>query len=100
MSEELVLKIKDSLDITFEDDDYDRKIIGIIEDAIPVLRSLFGMPDDLEFDWTQPSQERSLLKNYCLYALNNVLEQFGDNYRKDIIPVRIKYQVENDKDEE
>lgn len=95
MSEELILKIKDKLDITFNDDDYERKIIGIIEDAIPVLRSLFGMPDDLEFDWTEPGQERTLLKNYCLYDLNNVTEQFKDNYRNDLIQMRIKYETKN-----
>lgn len=96
MSEEVVLKIKDALDITFNDDDYNRKIIGIIEDAIQVLRSLFGMPDDLKFDWTVPGQERMLLKNYCLYALNNVTEQFQDNYRNELIQMRIKYEVQND----
>lgn len=95
MSEELILKIKDKLDITFNDDDYERKIIGIIEDAIPVLRSLFGMPDDLEFDWTEPGQERTLLKNYCLYDFNNVTEQFKDNYRNDLIQMRIKYETKN-----
>lgn len=36
MSEELILKIKDALDITFEDEDFDRKIVGIIEDGIPI----------------------------------------------------------------
>ena len=96
MSEELILKIKDALDITFNDDDYERKIVGIIEDAIPVLRSLFGMPDKLDIDWTEPGQERLLLKNYCLYALNNVTEQFKDNYRNDLIQMRIKYEVQND----
>lgn len=99
MSEELILKIKDALDITFNDDDYERKIIGIIEDAIPILRSLFGMPDELEFDWTEPGQERMLLKNYCLYALNNATEQFKNNYRNDLIQMRIKYEVENDSEE-
>lgn len=100
MSEELILKIKDALDITFDDDDYDRKIVGIIEDAIPALRSLFGMPEDFDFDWTEPGQERSLLKNYCLYVLNNVKEMFLDNYRNDIIQMRIKYEVKNDSSEE
>lgn len=94
MSEELVLKIKDALDITFEDEDFDRKIIGIIEDAIPILRSLFGMPNNLEFDWTMPGQERALLKNYCLYELNHVSEQFKENYRNDLIQMRIKYEVD------
>ncbi len=95
MSEELIKKIKDALDITFNDDDYERKIIGIIEDAIPVLRSLFGMPDELDFDWTEPGQERMLLKNYCLYALNNVTERFKENYQNDLIQMRIKYEVNN-----
>lgn len=93
VNEELLKKIKDALDFTFDDEDTDRKIIGIIEDAIPILRSLFGTPDDEEIDWTIPSQERFLLKNYCLYELNHVSEQFNDNYRNDILQVRRKYEV-------
>lgn len=93
MSEELILKIKDALDITFEDEDFDRKIVGIIEDGIPILRSLFGVEEGEEIDWTKPSQERMLLKNYCLYELNNVSEKFSENYRSEILGVRAKNEV-------
>lgn len=93
MSEELILKIKDALDITFEDEDFDRKIVGIIEDGIPILRSLFGVEESEEIDWTKPSQERMLLKNYCLYELNNVSEKFAENYRSEILGVRAKNEV-------
>ena len=93
MSEELILKIKDALDITFEDEDFGRKIVGIIEDGIPILRSLFGVEEGEEIDWTKPSQERMLLKNYCLYELNNVSEKFSENYRSEILAVRAKNEV-------
>lgn len=93
MSEELILKIKDALDITFEDEDFDRKIVGIIEDGIPILRSLFGVEEGEEIDWIKPSQERMLLKNYCLYELNNVSEKFSENYRSEILAVRAKNEV-------
>ena len=93
MSEELILKIKDALDITFKDEDYDRKIVGIIEDAIPVLRSLFGVEDSEVIDWTEPSTERMLLKNYCLYELNNVSDKFTENYRSEILSVRTRNEV-------
>ena len=93
MSEELILKIKDALDITFEDEDFDRKIVGIIEDGIPILRSLFGVEEGEEVDWTKPGQERMLLKNYCLYELNNVSEKFSENYRSEILAVRAKNEV-------
>ena len=93
MSEEIVLKIKDALDITFSDEDYDRKIVGIIEDAIPVLRSLFGVEDSEVIDWTEPSTERMLLKNYCLYELNNVSDKFTENYRSEILSVRARNEV-------
>lgn len=93
MSEELILKIKDALDITFEDEDFDRKIVGIIEDAIPVLRSLFGVEESEEINWTEPGMERMLLKNYCLYELNNVSDKFTTNYRSEILSVRQKNEV-------
>lgn len=91
MSEELLLKIKDAIDITFEDDDVERKIIGIIEDGIEVLRSIFGAGEDVEIDWTMPGFERMLLKNWCLYELNNVGDKFKENYRSEIIGMQIKY---------
>ena len=94
MSEELILKIKDALDITFEDDDVDRKVIGIIEDAIPILRSLFGCAKGDEIDWCKPGLERMLLKNYCLYELNNVSDKFNEAYRNEIMQVRSTYEVE------
>lgn len=94
LSEELILKIKDALDITFDDEDYDRKIVGIIEDGIPVLRSLFGVEESQDIDWCKPSEERKLLKNYCLYELNNVSDKFTINYQSDIMQVRAKYEVE------
>lgn len=92
MEKELLEKIKESLDITFEDNDFDKKIIGIIEDSIVVLSRLFGV-EEKEIDWTKPGAERKLLKNYCLYELNNVSEQFNDAYRADIMAVRQKYEV-------
>lgn len=93
MSEELILKIKDALDITFEDDDFDRKIIGIIEDGIPILRSLFGCEESDVIDWCEPGKKRMLLKNYCLYELNNVGNTFLENYRNEIIQARSEYEV-------
>ena len=93
MSEELILKIKDALDITFEDEDFNRKIVGIIEDGILILRSLFGVDEGEEIDWTEPSPERKLLKNYCLYELNNVSEKFAENYRSEILAIRAKNEV-------
>lgn len=94
MGEELILKIKDSLDITFDDEDFDRKIIGVIEDGIFVLRSLFGCKESDDINWCEPGLKRMLLKNYCLYALNNVSEKFNDNYRNEIMQVRSEYEVE------
>lgn len=94
MGEELILKIKDSLDITFDDEDFDRKIIGVIEDGIFVLRSLFGCKESDVIDWCEPGLKRMLLKNYCLYDLNNVSEKFNGNYRNEIMQVRSEYEVE------
>lgn len=94
MDRELLNKIKNRLDITFEDKDVDSKTEGIIEEGIQYLCPLFGMPDGFEFDWASPSEERALLKNYCLYELNNVGDQFVENYRNEILRVRARYEVE------
>ena len=63
MSEELLQQIKNAIDITFDDEDVDNKILGIIEDGIVHLRSLFGCKDSDEIDWTEPGLKRRLLKN-------------------------------------
>ena len=94
MDKELISTIKNRIDITFEDKDVDSKVEGIIEDGIKYLCPLFGMPDEVDFDWTAPSEERAILKNYCLYELNNVGEHFLNNYRNDILRVRARYEVE------
>lgn len=97
MSEELLRKIKDAIDITFDDDGQDRKVYGFIEDGIVILRSLIGANDSDEIDWTLPGRERMLLKNYCLYAINNMTEDFENSYQKDIMAARMKYEVKHAK---
>lgn len=94
MDEQLLRTIKNRIDITFDDEDIDDKVIGIIEDGIQYLRPLFGMPDGMDFDWNKPSEERAVLINYCLYELNNVSEHFITNYRNDIMRIRARYEVE------
>ena len=43
VNEELLKKIKDALDFTFDDEDTDRKIRGIIEDEFPTMKKLTGL---------------------------------------------------------
>lgn len=99
MEEELLEKIKNAIDITFDDEEYDQKVIGFIEDGIPFLRLRFGCKEDDEIDWCAPGDERMLLKNYCLYAINNMTSDFADAYRSEIINVRERYEVQQWKKE-
>ena len=69
------------LDITYEDNDTDVKLLGIIRVA--------GTPQDYDTD----SAAKSLLLDYCRYARNNALELFEQNFRAELIMLRIGVQT-------
>lgn len=82
-------EIKRYLNITWNDDDTDRKLISIMEDGIIKLNHLLGA----EIDYFSPGMGRSLFKNYMLYAWNNCLNEFESAYKSDIYKIRHIYEV-------
>ncbi|MCR5704966.1 MAG: hypothetical protein K6G85_10125 [Eubacterium sp.] len=93
ITEELVKYIKDFVDVNFQDASFDSKIRGMIEDGIVELRSYFGASEETEIDFSQPGKERMLLKNYVLYAINKMTDEFYRSYQREITSVRIKYET-------
>lgn len=86
----LVEKVKEKVNITWEDPLTESKINGLIDDAIVALSNKIGADD---IDYSKPGQERQLFLNYCLYSYNNCINEFDSNYINDIYQLRIKYEV-------
>ena len=53
--------------------------------------------EDTEEIFLSPGMTRTLFENYCMYDWNNMLEDFSNNYRDEIIGERHRYEVENAK---
>ncbi|WP_415990624.1 hypothetical protein [Intestinibacter bartlettii] len=81
--------VKDKLVITWSDEDTDRKINNLIEDAEIALNHKLGV----NLDYSKPGQERRLFLNYCMYMYNNCENEFDSNYINEIYQLRHKYEV-------
>lgn len=90
LQEGLLDDIKIYLDITWEDQDTDRKITGFIEDGMHYLDDLLGEPGD----YTVPGDPRTLLKEYVRYARDAALDVFENNYLSRILGMTNNRKVE------
>ena len=86
----LLSDVRNYLDITFEDEETDRKLRGIIERGMDYLDKMAGAEQDYEME-TLP---KSLLLDYCRYARNNVLELFEGNFQAELIALRTGVQTD------
>ncbi len=85
--------------ITWDDDDTDERIAEIVENTVEALRHRLGMGDVAPDVFLKPGATKLLFENQCLYDWNNMLEEFETNYKKEILAVRHRYEVENAKEE-
>jgi hypothetical protein len=88
--DELLKAVKNYLDITWEDDDTDAKLTGIIERGKTYLDRNAGTAQDYETE----GLPRALLFDYCRYVRNNALELFEENFRGDLIALRMGAQAD------
>ncbi|MGL5149908.1 MAG: hypothetical protein ACRC7N_04940 [Clostridium sp.] len=85
-------KLKRKLSITWDDDDTNKRLEEIIEDAKPILEHKIGASG---IDFEKPGIERNLFLNYCMYAWNNCSNEFDKNYIRDIVELRTIYEVKH-----
>ena len=90
MDKNLLQEVKDKLNITWDEEETNRKLEGIINDAIATLDWKLGA----KIDYLE-GQEHNLFLNYCMYAYNNCTNEFDDNYFNEIMQLRQKYEVIN-----
>ena len=88
----LLAEVKRKLNVTWDDAETNTRVEEIIESAIPILIRKLGITDS-EFDFSEAGQEKTLLKNYCLYEWNHCANEFDDNYSQDIAEVRADWEV-------
>lgn len=98
-AEKLFKDIKDSLDITWEDEQTNKKIKEYITDGIELLQNDVGS----SINFSEDIEARKLLKTYCRYARNNSEEYFIDNNLSEILKLEVKYAKDelqqNDKEQ-
>lgn len=90
-AEELLSDIRNYLDITYEDLDTDKKLLGIISRGMDYLDSTAGTGQD----YSKETLPRALLMDYCRYARNNVLELFEESFRSELLTLRIGAQTDD-----
>lgn len=91
MNEELIEIVKQKCNITWNDDETNKRIEEIIEDALITVKNKVGIIEDIDF--SQAGSERNLFKNYCFYEWSNKISEFDRNYENEIMQLRQKYEV-------
>ena len=92
MSDRLLEQVKRKCNITWNDEDTNARLTDIITAAIPTLIHKLGIADP-EFDFSVPSAENTLFKNYCFYDWEHCLNEFDDNYKNEIAQIRAIHRV-------
>lgn len=89
--------VKRKCKITWSDQDTDDRIKDIVENADETMRHRLAMKDAPEDTFLQPGQAKTLFENYCMYDWNNMLDEFEQNYKRELIAERHKNEVNNAK---
>ena len=85
--EELFKDAKSECNITWQDEDTDKKIRNAINQGIDVLQNDVGTSIDFDEDL----QASGLLKTYVRYVWNNSEEYFIENNLQNLLKLEVKY---------
>lgn len=86
----LLSEVKNYLDITWDDNQTDQKLNGIIERGKKYLNKVAGK----ELDFEEEDKPKELLFDYCRYVRSNALEMFQQNYLHELLSLQIESEVE------
>ena len=86
---ELLLAVKNYLDITWDDEAGDLKIYGIIVRGMKYLNALTGK----ELDYSAEDKPRELLFDYVRYVRSNALNEFQINYLHELLSLQLSQEV-------
>ena len=85
----LLTDARNYLDITWDDEDTDKKLTGILRRGMSYLDGKAGA----ELDYLEEGQPRALLFDYARYARAGALDEFEGNYLHDLLALHLKYRV-------
>jgi len=88
----LLEDVKCYLHITWEDENTNKNLTGMIKRGVAYLQDVAGVPF---LDFIEEDIERSLLLDYCRYANSQALEMFEKNFQSDLLSLHFKYQAKN-----
>lgn len=91
----LLSDVKNYLDITWEDVEGDEKLTGILARGMAFLDGVAGK----KLDYEAESLPRALLFDYTRYVRANALELFSQNFKQELITLRIDGMVSRAKEE-
>ena len=91
LPEGLLDDIKTYLDITWDDEQTNRRITGLIEDGMAYLDDKLGEAGD----YLSPGYPRTLLNEYVRYARDAALDVFENNYQSLILAMQADRGVMN-----
>ena len=95
----LIDQVKRKLNITWSDEETDKRINDIIASAVPVLKHKLGIAD-VDYDFAAPGLENLLFLAYCLYEWNHAANEFDSNYANELAQCRamreVKYHIEHE----
>ena len=89
---ELIDQVKRKLDITWSDENTDRRVADIVDSVSPVLKHKLGIAD-LEYDFSKPGLENMLFLALCLYEWNHSANEFDVNYANEIAQCQAMHEV-------
>ena len=88
----LIDQVKRKLDITWVDEDTDRRVSDIMDSVSPVLKHKLGITDS-EYDFSKPGLENMLFLALCLYEWNHLANEFDANYANEIAQCQAMHEV-------
>lgn len=94
--DELLAEARSYLDITWEDEGTDEKLRGQIRRGIAYIADKTGVEKSASAFMGTSGNDRAqaLLFNYLLYDRSGALNDFVENYRSELIALRLKKEVE------
>lgn len=93
INEQILLKVQNELDITFEDERSKEKIAHTLERGDAYLKEKYGKAIDYEKDLIA----FEMLIAYCRYARSGAIEQFKHDFLTDLTQLAIHGAMDKEK---
>lgn len=81
--------VRNYLDITWIDEDTEKKLKGIVQRGMKYIDSVTYNAND----YTIEDKPKELLLDYCRYVRSNALNEFQNNYLHELLSLQMKNEV-------